>query len=39
MQLPADTGYVVGAAIFVLAGLIFGAIVAYAWWEDRAGDD
>lgn len=39
MQLPASAGYVIGAAIFVLAGLILGAIAIYAWWEDRSSDD
>ena len=40
MQLPASAGYVIGAVIFLLAGLTLGAIAVYAWWENRSsGDD
>ena len=34
-NLPGWLGYVVGATIFILAGIILGAIAVYAWLEDR----
>jgi hypothetical protein len=39
LPFPANTGYVVGTVLFVLAGLSLGAIVFYAWWEDRRPDE